>query len=543
MALPRRYGRRRRKAAVPLQTGLVLFACAMLTFVAFLNTWNSPPAEGDEPARLLDFRLGSRVLSEDAGSGTSLRWDNPFTSEQMRHGAVILHILLLLYMFTGLAIVCDDYFCAALDEICIKLQISDDVAGATFMAAGGSAPEFFTSLLGVFFFQSDVGFGTIVGSAVFNVLFVIGLCAYFSGFDTLPLTWYPLARDSSYYLVCLAALLGLSYDREITWYDALILCLLYAGYVVIMYFDPKIRRWCLKNLDRSSHHPNHSRPSATAQIAPDPEFGEETAGANGHSTSDAVEKFNPAPASEPFDSANSLPAQQGKEAVSGSCTNGTAGGKPLEEDDDDDVHDGPPQWPDTTKARIIYLINAPLNWSFYLTIPDCRVERKKHYYMLTFTLAVLWIGALSYVMIVMAEDIGVTLGLPDNVMGVTILAIGTSVPDAVSSLLVARDGHGDMALSSSIGSNIFDVTFGLPVPWFIYTALYRSGEVISIEAKGMSIQVGTLMFMVFAVVISVHCFGWKISRPLGIFYFALYFIFVTEALLISQCVISGIEGC
>lgn len=128
-------------------------------------------------------------------------------------------------------------------------------------------------------------------------------------------------------------------------------------------------------------------------------------------------------------------------------------------------------------------------------------------------------------------------------MGVTILAIGTSVPDAVSSLLVARDGHGDMALSSSIGSNVFDVTFGLPVPWFIYTALYRSGEVISIEAKGMSIQVGTLMFMVFAVVISVHCFGWKISRPLGIFYFALYFIFVTEALLISQCVVSGIEGC
>mmetsp|Transcript_19278 Transcript_19278/g.41044 ORF Transcript_19278/g.41044 Transcript_19278/m.41044 type:complete len:481 (+) Transcript_19278:1-1443(+) len=480
----------------------------MLTFVAFLNTWNSPPAEGDEPARLLDFRLGSRVLSEDAGSGTSLRWDNPFTSEQMRHGAVILHILLLLYMFTGLAIVCDDYFCAALDEICIKLQISDDVAGATFMAAGGSAPEFFTSLLGVFFFQSDVGFGTIVGSAVFNVLFVIGLCAYFSGFDTLPLTWYPLARDSSYYLVCLAALLGLSYDREITWYDALILCLLYAGYVVIMYFDPKIRRWCLKNLDRSSHH---------ARVTP-----------GGTSTRTDLEK-----------NSDSLAVDPSKDPVEP----GEAEKAVVEQEEDDDVHDGPPQWPDTTKARIIYLINAPLNWSFYLTIPDCRVERKKHYYMLTFTLAVLWIGALSYVMIVMAEDIGVTLGLPDNVMGVTILAIGTSVPDAVSSLLVARDGHGDMALSSSIGSNIFDVTFGLPVPWFIYTALYRSGEVISIEAKGMSIQVGTLMFMVFAVVISVHCFGWKISRPLGIFYFALYFIFVTEALLISQCVISGIEGC
>ena len=70
--------------------------------------------------------------------------------------------------------------------------MTEDVAGATLMAAGGSAPELFTSLigklknsifdlfLGVFVSQSDVGIGTIVGSAVFNVLFVIGMCAIFS---------------------------------------------------------------------------------------------------------------------------------------------------------------------------------------------------------------------------------------------------------------------------------------------------------------------------------------------------------------------------
>ena len=40
------------------------------------------------------------------------------------------------------------------------------------MAAGGSAPELFTSIIGVFIAQSDVGIGTIVGSAVFNILFV-----------------------------------------------------------------------------------------------------------------------------------------------------------------------------------------------------------------------------------------------------------------------------------------------------------------------------------------------------------------------------------
>ena len=60
----------------------------------------------------------------------------------------------------------------------LQLGISPDVAGATFMAAGGSAPELFTSVIGVFIAKSDVGIGTIVGSAVFNILFVIAACAF-----------------------------------------------------------------------------------------------------------------------------------------------------------------------------------------------------------------------------------------------------------------------------------------------------------------------------------------------------------------------------
>ena len=52
--------------------------------------------------------------------------------------------------------------------VVLSLQLSMDIAGATLMAAGGSAPELFTSLVATFE-RSDVGFGTIVGSAVFNV--------------------------------------------------------------------------------------------------------------------------------------------------------------------------------------------------------------------------------------------------------------------------------------------------------------------------------------------------------------------------------------
>ncbi|KAL3925005.1 MAG: hypothetical protein SGPRY_003758 [Prymnesium sp.] len=365
----------------------------MLFLVAIFNARVEDYANGGGNFMSLDFRLGSRLLSEEGSGGTSLRWDNPFTEDQMRHGAVILHILLLLYMFTGLAIVCDDYFCSALDEICIKLAISDDVAGATFMAAGGSAPEFFTSLLGVFFFESDVGFGTIVGSAVFNVLFVIGLCAYFSGFDTLPLTWYPLARDSSFYLICLGTLLGVSNDRSISWVDSLVLCLLYVLYVTII------------AASQTQVMPLPESPNSTRVAHEDGG----TIGTDGpSSTTDAVHKFA---GESPMMSPKGIPPIA-------SSTTGDAGfdeGKhqvvsAVVEDDEGEPHDGPPEWPDTTKGRIIYVINAPLNWGFYLTIPDCRLERLKKYYLATFSIAVLWIGALSYVMLVMAEDIGNTLG-------------------------------------------------------------------------------------------------------------------------------------
>ncbi len=59
-----------------------------------------------------------------------------------------------------------------------------------------------------------------------------------------------------------------------------------------------------------------------------------------------------------------------------------------------------------------------------------------------------------------ANTIGETLFIPTEVMGLTILAAGTSIPDLVTSVIVARKGLGDMAVSSSIGSNIFDVCVG-----------------------------------------------------------------------------------
>ncbi|CAB1442153.1 unnamed protein product [Pleuronectes platessa] len=103
-----------------------------------------------------------------------------FTFQERAEGAVGLHVLCAVYMFYALALVCDDYFVPSLEKLCERLQLSEDVAGATFMAAGSSAPELFTSVIGVFITKGDVGVGTIVGSAVFNILCIIGVCGIFT---------------------------------------------------------------------------------------------------------------------------------------------------------------------------------------------------------------------------------------------------------------------------------------------------------------------------------------------------------------------------
>lgn len=168
-----------------------------------------------------------------------------FTLEQRQNGAVAFHIIGVIYMFVALAIVCDEFFVPSLDVIIEKLGITDDVAGATFMAAGGSAPELFTSVIGVFVSFDDVGIGTIVGSAVFNILFVIGMCALFSK-TLLTLTWWPLFRDCTFYSTSLLTLIYFFRDNKIWWWEALILFSIYITYAVFMKWNQQAERFVKK---------------------------------------------------------------------------------------------------------------------------------------------------------------------------------------------------------------------------------------------------------------------------------------------------------
>jgi Ca2+/Na+ antiporter len=88
-------------------------------------------------------------------------------------------VVLLLLSFILIGLVIERYFVPSLENIAGWLKMPDDVAGATLLAFGSSAPELFTALMTVLFIRSRTAFGigNIVGSALFQILVVIGFAA------------------------------------------------------------------------------------------------------------------------------------------------------------------------------------------------------------------------------------------------------------------------------------------------------------------------------------------------------------------------------
>jgi len=563
-------------------------------------------------------------------------------------------------MFLALAIVCDEYFVASLEVICSEdmLDLGDDVAGATFMAAGGSAPELFTSFIGTFQ-DSAVGFGTIIGSAVFNVLFVIAVCVLASK-ETLELTWWPLFRDSMYYSLALGVLAiffkGIS-DGQIEWWEAAILLCLYIGYVSLMAFNQSMYGWIMtkylgpegwaeeKKRMEQEEDPSFVRPSlfragvvklltsdkdlatttgvhVVAKIKGDvfATFAEVDTDSDGvisnadlqalfakmeitvtdddltklqdeldvnkngfisrddfaawYAKSEARLDKEMHECFQMYDQDNNgyidsgeleammtklslLPITKNdvEEAMLELDTNkdqkisweefsswyrtslywreAKFQAQELEDEGDGD----PLEWPaeEGTRAKVFFIICFPLNFVLAYTVPNAQKPGEtfgitnSKWCWFSFVASILWIGVFSYFMVWGAEILGDTAGIPASIMGLTFLAAGTSVPDLLSSVVVAVKGKGDMAVSSSIGSNIFDVLIGLPLPWLAYNVVYNKPVCVKAESLGDSILI--LMGMLLCVVFIVKLNDWKMTKELGYAMFVLYIIFMAQSLL------------
>ncbi|KAI5630020.1 sodium/potassium/calcium exchanger 3-like isoform X2 [Silurus asotus] len=348
------------------------------------------------------------------------------------------------------------------------------------VCAGLIALSWLLRVTGVFITKGDVGVGTIVGSAVFNILVIIGVCGIFAG-QTILLTWWPLFRDSVYYIISVLALI--------------------------------LRQRLI--LGRSLGESG----SGVGEIP-----GQESPGMDGAPW--GLEN------GDNMDS-ETQPLEEARTWGNGGTTarvEGMGDTQPKVTEEDEEAEEEQPFnpliMPGGYCERVKWLLSWPLSSLLYYTVPNCLLPHWERWFMVTFVISTLWIAVFSYLMVWMVTIISYTLDIPDVIMGITFLAAGTSVPDCMASLIVARQGMGDMAVSNSIGSNIFDILLGLGFPWALRTLVVDYGSVVIINSRELVYSVVLLLASVFLTVLSVHLNHWRLDRRLGLGLLILYAIFL-----------------
>ncbi len=121
-----------------------------------------------------------------------------------------------------------------------------------------------------------------------------------------------------------------------------------------------------------------------------------------------------------------------------------------------------------------------------------------------------------------AVTIAQAAGLSETVIGLTIVAIGTSMPELVTSIIAVRKGQGDVALGNVLGSNIFNILFILGIT-SIVQPMAIPAEIIRLDIWVMC--AATAVLLLFART------GWTTSRREGGLFVAAYTVYMGVLLL------------
>jgi cation:H+ antiporter len=126
-------------------------------------------------------------------------------------------------------------------------------------------------------------------------------------------------------------------------------------------------------------------------------------------------------------------------------------------------------------------------------------------------LALTMLGA--HLLIDSVLQIGSALGIPETVLGVTVVAVGTSLPELVTSVLAAWRRQPDIAFGNIVGSNIYNV-FGILGVTAIVEPIPVPPELLSLD---IWVMLGaTVLLFAFAFT------GWRLSRGEGCLFLAAY---------------------
>lgn len=176
--------------------------------------------------------------------------------------------------------------------------------------------------------------------------------------------------------------------------------------------------------------------------------------------------------------------------------------------------------------RLLY----PLKFFFYYTIPDVALEGNRNRYHWSIASSVVWLAILSFTMIECCDALGLWIGANPLVMGLTLSAVGTSFPNLYASMLVARQGQGNMAISNAMGSNVFNICAALGLPWFMYICINDGKSYSDMTDDGIVFMLFLLIVVLFVYYIVIMMHNYQVQKWMASYYIVTYFAILGYAI-------------
>ena len=127
------------------------------------------------------------------------------------------------------------------------------------------------------------------------------------------------------------------------------------------------------------------------------------------------------------------------------------------DDDDDNEKEEEEEVAHSKGIMLLHKFLSPWTLIYKYTLPAPEGSFAHKHIYLSIVAIVIWLGILTFFVVDSAEKIGNCFKIPGGLLGITLLAVGSSLPDCISSVIVARQMKIDMAVANAFGSNIFDV--------------------------------------------------------------------------------------
>ena len=172
-------------------------------------------------------------------------------------------------------------------------------------------------------------------------------------------------------------------------------------------------------------------------------------------------------------------------------------------------------------AYLFYIISSSRNEKN--SIVDQEEKDDKSTYLNCFTYLILGIVLLKYgadFLVSSAIDIATLLNIEERIIAVTVVAIGTSVPELATSIVAALKKEVDLAVGNIVGSNIFNLLAVLGI-----TALYKEIEIMNNDILSIDYLFMFIITVIFGVMLYFFDKG-KINKLKGGILLLIYFLFI-----------------